>query len=254
MSEADSAGAGETVYNVIVGVIRAASNILAMPVWAAILWSLGGLIGVIDGADNVFEAFAIGFRTGWEWTFGTLEGVIVGLVFVAFGVVHAIRIGIGRSYASVLGFFAFLFDHTWSFPNTVVGSIFATITLYRDVNKTKSNGAGVLYLDKGLAADYDTTIGNVIAGNIVPKHEYVHVVQAWICGPFFFPIYILNYVVNTVAPLWLIPFALGWPYGGEAIKGFGDYFMKGVYPYTLFEMVAYAIEGHPPAYSSSSSS
>ncbi len=241
----DSASAGEIVAHVVLGTIRAASNILTAPVFGGIVFGIGGLFGADGG---LFGGFANGFAAGWDWTFGTIEGLITGLVFVAFGVVHAIRVGIARSYWSGLGVAAFILDHTWSLPNTIVGSLYATIMLWRGIHRQQSKGSGALYLTAAFDPNYDTTLGNVVAGTQVPKHEFVHVVQGWICGPFFYPLFIASYIVGTILPWWLIPFALGWPYGKGKIDSFGKFFLIGVYPYTPFELIAYQFEGWPPGY------
>jgi len=92
---------------------------------------------------------------------------------------------------------------------------------------------------------YDTTLGNVTAGNIVPSHEVTHAWQARLFGPFFYPIYAANYAFNTFAPWWLIAKALG-AYPKRPIDSFGRTISRGVYPFTIFEIWAYAIEGSPP--------
>ena len=51
---------------------------------------------------------------------------------------------------------------------------------------------------------------------------------------------ILNYVINTILPWWLI-------IQNPRLADFGKFFVCGVYPYTLFELLAYAARGTKPS-------
>jgi hypothetical protein len=95
-----------------------------------------------------------------------------------------------------------------------------------------------LYFKSGWIPDKDTTLGNVIVGNTVPKHESVHVWQARVLGPIYVPAVAAFYEIATVLPYWLL-------YGDCSVTGVGSYFMQGVYPNTLHELMAYAFEGNP---------
>jgi hypothetical protein len=70
----------------------------------------------------------------------------------------------------------------------------------------------------------------------VVSHESMHVWLARLFGPFLYPILIVNYVFNTVIP-W------GWLFTSPGPADPGKYFVCGVYPYTLFELWAYAVKG-----------
>jgi hypothetical protein len=124
-----------------------------------------------------------------------------------------------------------------------VGSVWATITVGIS-SDSRSKGSGSLYLQNGVFGSYDTTLGNVTAGVTVPTHEFVHVIQARIFGPFFYPIFIANYIVNLVPYWWPIKLLFN-IYPNAPIDSVGAYFTRGVYPFTIFELIAYAVEGSP---------
>lgn len=231
----------KTFYKVIIVLLRAATNLLAVPVWSGVCI---GLARLFQG-DGLIAGFGAGWERGWQWSYHTPLGWICAGIFGVFGIVHGCRAASAGSYLGGLGFVGLLLDHTWSLPNTVLASIFATITAGISVDKTRSHGTGRLVLSNGVFSGYDTTIGSVIAGTIVPRHESVHVVQAWICGPFFYPIYIANYIINLIPYWWLIKIVFH-AYPDAPIKKFGHYFSRGVYPFTIFEAMAYAVEGSPP--------
>ncbi len=228
-------------YDIFVGIVRVGTNVLAVPVWAGILYGAMSLFS----ADSLWTAASNGFSAGLEWAFHTpLGGIITGL-FGIFGLIHAIRLAIGKSQYGILGFLALLIDNTWSLPNTVLGSVFATITLGISVDTSASEGSGRLILSSGLVSSYDTTFGSVTAGKQVLKHEFQHVIQAWLFGPFFYPIFGANYLINLLPFWWLLKLAFN-IYPNAPIENFWHYFSRGVYPFTLFELWAYAVEGSPP--------
>lgn len=100
----------------------------------------------------------------------------------------------------------------------------------KKINKAASSGTGQRYLQGGVFGNYDTTLGNVTTGAIVPAHEVTHSWRARLFGPFFYPIYAANYAFNTFVPWWLIAKALG-AYPNRPIDSFGRYFSRGVYPF-----------------------
>jgi hypothetical protein len=86
-----------------------------------------------------------------------------------------------------------------------------------------------------------TLVRSPFERKLVPAHELVHVIQARITGPFFYPFYVVNLV-----PYWLALKALFHIYPTKKIDSVGHYFTHGVYPFTVFEAIAYAVEGSPP--------
>ena len=233
------------LYQIFTTLIRTATNTLA---FAVLLSSLGVLIGGLICIGNtscsvvqgVSLGFALGFLAGFYFAFKTTIGIILTILLAGLGLFHGYRMAQAESYLGLKGFLAFLWDHLWSLPNTIWGSIFAAITFKIPIDKSLSTGTGRLVLTHGIFRDFDTTIGNVTAGNSVDMHENVHVLQARIFGPLLYPIWILNYIINTLLPWWLIvqrPFP----------ASFGKYFVCGVYPYTLFELWAYRVQGTKPS-------
>jgi hypothetical protein len=232
------------LYQIFTTLVCTATNTLAVPVWAAIFFAfLFGFFGDFFGA-GFFVRFLLGLILGFaavlEWAFRNVFGIITTILFAGLGLFHGYRMAQAESYFGVKGFLALLWDHLWSLPNTVLGSIFAAITFKIPIDKSLSAGTGRLVLTNGVFRDFDTTIGNVTAGNSVDVHENVHVVQARIFGPFLYLLWILNYIINTILPWWLI-------IQKPRPANFGKYFVCGVYPYTLFELWAYRVQGTKPS-------
>lgn len=228
------------IVHVLCVIVRTATNMLAVSVW----WGIGLAVYKLFDGGNIFSAFGDGFVDGFTWSFTTTAGWVVAAAFGVLGLIHGIRMAVGETYWGV-GFLGFILDNTWSLPNSVVGSLFATVTLGIGIDKSDSKGTGRLVLKNGVFSGYATTLGSVTAGTSVPKHEMVHVVQAWLTGPFFYPIFIANYVVNLVPYWWLIKCIFN-AYPNAPIENFGHYFTRGVYPFTIFEAIAYGVEGSPP--------
>lgn len=195
-----SKSAGAKAYDIIVGAVRVGTNLLAAAVWWGIL---SGVIALFTAA-NMWEGASQGFLTALKWSFTDPVGIIVTVVFAVLGIIHAVRLAVAESQYGILGFFGFLLDNTWALPNTVLGSIFATVTLGISVDKSASRGSGRLILSSGLHPDYDTTFGSVTAGTIVKRHELQHVIQSWLFGPFFYPIFAVNYLINLTPYWWLL--------------------------------------------------
>ena len=175
---------------------------------------------------------------------GGVGATIGGLVGGGLGAAHGWRMAYVHTYdwTTVGGVAEFILDNTWGLPNAVVGSLFATLNLWNSPVQATSNDSGNLYHKSGWFGNYDTTLGNVTVGTIVPKHESVHALQARILGPTFYPLFILSYVICTVAPYWLIYH----DHKTKPINSFGKYFKCGVYPHTWFEEWAYSVDGSPP--------
>lgn len=173
--------------------------------------------------------------------------VVFFFVGVACGIVHAHAIESTESYeADAHGIWLFVVDHTWSLPNTVVGSLFLALNLLfgNERDKAHSKHRSTVVLHNGVFSGFATTIGNVEAGTFthnVDAHEYTHVLQARIFGPAYIPLVLLNYVVGTILPYWLVYH----DHSGKPIRSLKDYLMCGVYPHTWHEEWAYSIQGSP---------
>lgn len=179
---------------------------------------------------------------------GPIGAVVCAAIGLALGAVYGWAVALGGPYdfGSPRGVLAFLVDHTWSMPNTVAGTVFLLVNLVRgnrlDMDVTTHRGH--VCLRDGALRGWVTTIGPVQAGSGVHinRHEAVHVLQARIFGPLYFPLVGVNYLVATVLPYWL----LYHDRTARPIRGARDYFRRGVYPHTWHEEWAYRVEGTPP--------
>ena len=132
----------------------------------------------------------------------------------------------------------------------MLGSIFATANSIggNPIDRTNSRDSNALMFENEWFSGYATTLGNVIVGtrglsHAVVEHELAHVLQARIFGPLFYPSMIAHYVFNTLFPFWLIYHNARYP--NTPIRNFGEYFSRGVYPYTWAEEWGVAVVGHP---------
>ena len=97
---------------------------------------------------------------------------------------------------------------------------------------------------EGVSPRYATTIGTVCAGSSsgIQRHEDVHIFQGRLLGPLYIPLVLANYVLFTIAPVWL----LYHDHTNAPINRFTRYFEIGVYPHVWNEAIAYRIQGTPP--------
>ncbi|NUT96553.1 MAG: glycine zipper family protein [Saccharothrix sp.] len=137
-------------------------------------------------------------------------------------------------------------DFTWSLPNTVAGVLLLAYALGRGnrVDAEFSRHRGVLGLRDGVIKGFATTVGPVQAGVSlgVDDHEAVHVLQARLFGPCYLPLVVVNWVVATVLPYWL----LYHDRSRAPITNVTTYFQRGVYPHCWHEEWAYRVQGTPP--------
>ncbi|GAA5102573.1 hypothetical protein [Haloechinothrix salitolerans] len=199
------------------------------------------MAGILSGA--LITAWCAGFglltgEVGW-----LLLGLAVGLCLSA---VYGWAVAVAPVYdlRSSRGVVAFVVDHTWSLPNTLVGAVFLAVSVAFG-NRLDRGFSGHIGLRSPAIPGYaGTTIGPVQAGTGtgVDRHEAVHVLQARLFGPLYLPLVGLNYAVATALPYW-------WFYHDHAarpIRGIRAYFTRGVYPHTWHEEWAYRVEGTPP--------
>jgi len=108
--------------------------------------------------------------------------------------------------AYTFGFFSilgYLLDTTWSLLNTFAGMfVWVPACLIIGANSVDSSDdsqrSGTLVFDKNpRGANFDTTIGTVIAGKW-SSHEETHVWQARIFGPAYLPVYGLTLLLNML--------------------------------------------------------
>lgn len=199
----------------------------------------GGIISaiVLAGAVGVFGLLVGG---GLGFLIGALIGLALGAVYG--WAITAVR---AYDYGSAGGIVAYVVDHTWSVLNTLVGALFlaGNVVFGNKLDRTFSQ-RGVVGLQNGVFPGFATTIGTVQAGTNmgIDDHEAVHVLQARIFGPLFIPMVLVNYILATVLPYWL----LYHDRTARPITGLFTYFKRGVYPHTWNEEWAYKVQGTPP--------
>jgi hypothetical protein len=190
-------------------------------------------------ATNALAGAALGFLMG-----GITGAIIGGSIGAVTGGIHGWAMAYADTYdfGSFTGWVQFLADNTWSLPNSVVASLFATANIFWNPIQTDKAGTGQLYFLNGWAPKYDTTLGNVTVGNIVPIHEREHGLQGRIFGPLYLPASLGHLIFNAVVPYWL----LYHDFKNKPITSVKEYFTRGVYPHAWHEEWAYHVEGSPP--------
>jgi len=191
--------------------------------------------GVIQGVAVTVVGAVIGL---WlAGTTGSLVGAAISLLAaVPYGRAVArsrCYFGTGRNVARCI------VDATWSSLNSWAGAIYYGIhrIMGNRLDLSRSQGTGALWLERGVVSSYATTIGIVKAGSndSIDRHESLHIFQARLFGPLYIPLVLLNYVVATIAPYWLLFYDKSrWP-----VTSFGTYFLNGVYPHVWNEAWAY---------------
>ena len=146
----------------------------------------------------------------------TVLGILWPLMDLSGGTVATLAI-IGVIFAGVFGFvtgwkeiyaleprpiWAFIIDVTWSSINTVTGLIWMIYCAVKGsfappTEVTKKRGI-IVFSGAALPGRTASTIGTVMGGQWL-IHEAVHVQQARIFGPFYWPVYLVSYAVNMLA-------------------------------------------------------
>ena len=99
---------------------------------------------------------------------------------------------------------AFVIDVSWSAINTVTGLIWMIWcagrgTFQRPTPETQKRGI-IVFLGAALPGADATTLGTVVGGRWL-LHEAVHVQQARIFGPLYWPIYLVSYAANLLVQI-----------------------------------------------------
>lgn len=201
-------------------------------------------IHTVAGALRVVSNTALGAAVGRSIGAGaaTVAGAGVGALT---GVVHGRLVARHRVYPDTPRGWALLaVDHTWSLVNTGAGAVYATINAARGnpVDSTVSEGrTSLVFRDRFLRNWSATTIGPVEAGTTpaLATHEFVHVTQARLMGPFYGPLVVGHYVVAALVPYWWRSHDHErWP-----IENRAQYFRRGVYRHVWNEDWAYRADG-----------
>ncbi|WBB52624.1 glycine zipper family protein [Verrucosispora sp. WMMD573] len=200
------------------------------------------VFGIFSAAAHVAAGAVSGQLVGGS--VGLLVGAGIGLLV---GAVFGWAVAAAEIYAvSPRGVFLFVVDHSWSLPNTLVGAIYLTLHLVfgHSLDRATSRHSCRVNVVEGVSPRYATTLGTVCAGSGpgIQRHEDVHIFQARLLGPLYIPLVVANYVLFTIAPIWL----LYHDHTGAPINRFTRYFEIGVYPHVWNEAIAYRIQGTPP--------
>ncbi|MBX7267470.1 glycine zipper family protein [Micromonospora sp. Llam7] len=200
------------------------------------------VFGIISAAVHVAAGAVLGQLAGG--TVGLLVGAGFGLLV---GAVFGWAITSAQVYgADLRGVFLFVVDHTWSLLNTLVGAGYLALHLVfgHSLDRATSQRSCRVNVVEGVSPRYATTLGTVCAGSSsgIQRHEDVHIFQARLLGPLYIPLVLANYVLFTIAPVWL----LYHDHAGAPINRFTRYFEIGVYPHVWNEAIAYRIQGTPP--------
>ncbi|SCL35130.1 hypothetical protein GA0070616_5146 [Micromonospora nigra] len=198
--------------------------------------------GFVSALVHTVAAAVLGLLVGGP--VGLLVGAGLGLVV---GGVFGWAVASARVYGpDSRGVFLFVVDHTWSLLNTVVGAVYLALHLVvgHSLDRAGSQRSCRVNVVEGVSPRYATTLGTVCAGSgpAIQRHEDVHILQARILGPLYIPLVVANYVLFTIAPVWLL-----WhDHQGAPINRFTRYFEIGVYPHVWTEAIAYRVQGTPP--------
>jgi hypothetical protein len=196
--------------------------------------------GIVLGLSVAVTGAVMGFLLA-DGIGAVLFGVVSLLAAIPFG--RAVIQGV--PYQGAQGVARCIVDASWSSLNTWAGAIYYGVhRLTGNTHElTKSAGKGSIWLKKGVVPKYATTIGIVKAGSSddIDAHEEIHIFQARLFGPLYIPLVVLNYIVATIIPYWLL-FRDKERY---PITGFASYFENGVYPHVWNELWAYRATSSP---------
>lgn len=195
---------------------------------------MGAVSGWVLGLSVTATGAALGFVVGDD-VGAAVAGVLSALAAISFGR----AVAQGKPYAGGLGAWRCLVDATWSSLNTWAGALYYAVHRLTGNSHDlgRSAGKGSIWLTRGVVPTYATTIGTVKAGSNdgIDSHEEIHIFQARLFGPLYIPLVVLNYVVATIVPYWLL-FRDKTRY---PITGLASYFENGVYPHVWNELWAY---------------
>jgi hypothetical protein len=157
-----------------------------------VLWAI---LGVPLGAGLAFGFyFGIGSALGFPWYVAlicAIPAAVYSPIALASGVYEV-------GFFSILGY---VLDMTWSVLNTLVGLIYIPVCLlagggFQNDSDTRRSGC-FCYLSSPRGPGWIMTLGTTIGGGW-NRHEEVHVWQARMFGPVYFPIYGLCWLLNVI--------------------------------------------------------
>lgn len=136
--------------------------------------------------------------------FDVSGGTVTTLTII--GVVFAAVFGFAAGWKGVYvigprSLWCYALDVTWSAINTVTGLIFLIYCAAKGTYEQPTDDAqtrGIIHFSNAALGGADaTTIGTVMGGKWL-VHETVHVQQARIFGPFYWPTYLVSYLLNML--------------------------------------------------------
>lgn len=132
---------------------------------------------------------------------GTIGAAVFGFVTGLVGI-YALR---------PLSIFYYVIDVTWSALNTASGLFYmiycAVKGTYLTPTELTQDWGTIRFADAELPGADATTIGTVMGGTWL-QHETIHLIQARIFGPFYWPTYLLSYVFNMLVRILTFRFGL----------------------------------------------
>jgi hypothetical protein len=160
-----------------------------------------------SGSGSVVARFFLGLVAGAAIAVGVGLVLQVSLPWLAALIGLSALWGAGMSAVGayslgVLPVIGLVLDLSWSLPNTVISVVWLIACVARGSLQpptADSQRSGTLVIaGAAMPGAGATTLGNVIGG-VWYAHEDVHVWQARLFGPLYWPIYLLSYVLNMLA-------------------------------------------------------
>lgn len=154
----------------------------------------------------------IGFAV-LPWLLASSGGGMVSLALI--GMIGAAMFGFVTGLLGIyalrsLSIFYYVIDVTWSALNTATGLVFMIYCAVRGTFLTPTeltqDWGTIRFADAALPGADASTIGTVMGGDWL-QHETIHLIQARIFGPFYWPTYLLSYVFNMLVRFLTIRFS-----------------------------------------------
>ena len=159
------------------------------------------LAGIAVVLQLVMELFLVRPLIGMSWGAAAGLGIAGAVLFGLFG----LFVGGKEAYAfEPRTIWAFVLDVSWSSINTVTGLVWMIWCAARgtfDNSNDEAKRRGIVLFsgkDAALPGADATTLGPVMGGSWM-LHEAVHVQQARIFGPFYWPVYLVSYATAMIA-------------------------------------------------------
>ena len=168
--------------------------------------------GLVFGAIGIGVSLIMGLAVYWP-LLGLSGGAAAGLTIalVVFAGLFGFLTGWKEVYAlEPRPIWAFVIDVSWSALNTVTGLFWliycaAKGSFQTPVPETSKRGI-IVFSGAALPGADASTIGTVMGGTWL-VHEAVHVQQARIFGPFYWPVYLISYAANMLARFLTVRFS-----------------------------------------------